>query len=143
MGENVTVILPSDHGPQLPRENVEQLAAITDDEEAADVHAAATAVVTAWYAYQHDASFPAAEDPAAEQHERLSGSIDALVRGLAAVPAGAPGERVIEAVWPVLGQVWTDRSTAAESVRRAVDELRYLAVQRHGLIQDCRRVLGR
>jgi len=112
------------------------MAAITDEEQVADLCQATVDVLVAFDRWRSSSAWRSSAAAA-----RLVDVVGSVREALAELPAGPSLEAVLAAVTPLLNPWWpTDRGPAAEAAE-AVEQLRYLAMTRTRAIADARRSL--
>ena len=125
------------YDPDLAEQAVRDLAAVTDQQLAVDIRAAAVAVLArvdelaagrTWPMAAHDKATYATLRQAAEQ--------------LAALPADAGPVDVRAAVAPILGVFWPNSPAEMRPAHDAIEELRRTAMHRWSLVRDARLITG-
>jgi hypothetical protein len=128
-----------------PIDGVAELAAITPEQQVAEIRGALCAVFEAWSAWSADPGYPRRvlfrdPPPLADQADRLNKLIDNTRQASAALPHDADLAAMIAVVQPLLNAHFPSWPPPAATVLEMVDRLRYLAMSRTSLIASAKQV---
>ncbi len=128
-----------DRATDRPELTSEQLAAITDAEEVADIRAATDAVLAAFDGWRKSPGWKR-DDPGCRRFNTL---VDRVRLVLDDLPADPDLSAVAGAVGPLLNVWWpSGREPALEALSEAIERLRYLTAWRPSFIQQARMSTG-
>ena len=121
-----------------PRPTIEQLAAITDAEQVADIRAAADGALARFDAWRRSPAWDR-DNPACR---RLGLLVDLARLVLDDLPADADLSTVINTVTPLLNAWWPSYRQPEVVMSAAIERLRYYAVKRPSFIRQARLTTG-
>jgi hypothetical protein len=118
---------------------LEQLAAITDEQQIIDIRAAAEVTLATFDAWRQSPDWNRRE----KHYQRWGALVDRVAVVLAELPTDADLRTVIDAVRPLLNSWWPSSSEHEVTFSTAVDRLRYLTMWRPDNIHQARISTGR
>jgi hypothetical protein len=121
----------------LAEQAVRDLAAVTDQQLAADIRAAAVAALA-----RVDELVAGGTWPAAAHDKATYSTLRQAAERLAALPADAGPVDVRAAVAPILGVFWPNSPAVMLPAHDAIEELRQAAMHRWALVRDARWITG-
>jgi hypothetical protein len=121
--------------PELASASVRELAAITDEQLAADVQVALAHLLEAWATWRADPAFP---------KDQLNPDREALVDSVAVAICDLPDDdadlaALVKIATRLLNPAWGLRR-GEQPVAGAIERLRYAAIHRPGLVRDARAI---
>jgi non-ribosomal peptide synthetase component F len=122
------------YDPEQAIRSVRELAAITDDELAADVQVALAHTLEAWATWRADPAFP--RDQLNRDREAL---VDKVAVAIRALPDDADLEALVKIARQLLNSAWGLRP-GEQPVADAVERLRHAAIHRPGLVKESRAI---
>jgi hypothetical protein len=119
--------------PELAAASVRELAAVTDEQLAADVQVALAHMLEAWATWRADPGFP---------KDQLNRDRGALVDSVAVAVCDLPDEdadlaALVKIAGRLVNPAW-GLWRGEESVAGAIERLRYAAIHRPGLVREAR-----
>jgi hypothetical protein len=132
-GDDGSMRRGSRYDPDAARRGVRELAAVTDQQLADEIRAAAAAVLA-----RVDELTASGRWPAHAQERLTHAALRRAAEALAALPAGAPAADVQAAAAPILGEYWPDTPAMMRPAHDAIEELRRVAMHRWSLVRDAR-----
>jgi hypothetical protein len=119
--------------PETARRAVRELAAVTDEQLAGEIRAAAAAVLSRVDEVTASGRWPA------HAPERLThAALRRVAEALATRPADAPAADVQAAAAPILSVYWPNAPAMMRPAHDAIEELRRVAMHRWSLVRDAR-----
>jgi hypothetical protein len=116
---------------------VRDLAAVTDEQLAADIRAAAVAVLA-----RVDELAAGGTWPSAAHDKATYATLRRAAKQLAALPADAGPVDLRAAVAPILSVFWPTSPAVMRPAHDALEELRRVAMHRWSLVRDARWITG-
>ena len=123
------------YDPDLADQAVRDLAAVTDQQLAADIRAAAVAVLAEVNKLAAGPTWPSAA------HEKATyATLRHAAEQLTALPVDAGPVDVRAAVGPILGVFWPNSPAVMQPAHDAIEELRHTAMHHWSLVRDAREI---
>jgi hypothetical protein len=121
------------YDPDVAHRALQELAAVTDEQLAAEMRAAAAVVITRVDELAAGATWPVAVHDKATQ-----ATLRAAAAQLAALPSEAAAVDVRAAAAPMLGVFWPTSPAAMRPTHDAIEDLRQVAMHRWSQVRDAR-----
>jgi hypothetical protein len=126
--------------PELAAASVAELAAITDEQLAADVQVGLAHVLEAWATWRSDPMFPRAGHPRASLNRDRDVLVAKVAAQIEALPDNADLDTLVNVARRLLNPAWGLGSRGEQTVAEAVERLRQAAIHRPTLVKESRAI---